>query len=59
MYRLYENGQLLNTQRGKMVKPFKHSNAKPKYLQYDILNIKTGRREKLFKHLLNESYFQN
>ena len=57
MYRLYKNGSLFNTQRGKIVKPFKHSNAKPKYFQYDVFNLETGKREKIFKHLLIDKHF--
>lgn len=57
-YRLYENGVLLNLNRGKIVKPFSHSIKKPNYLQYDILNIETGKREKLAKHRLKFFYFE-
>ena len=57
MYRLYENGTLLNTQRGKIVKPFSHSKQKKQIKQYDILNIQTGKRQKFAKHRLKYFYF--
>lgn len=59
MYSVLEDGRLYNRTRGRFVKASVHSKAKPNFLQYDILNIETGKREKIAKHRLKEFVFGN
>lgn len=59
MYSVFEDGRLYNLKRGRYVKASIHSQAKPNFLQYGILNIETGKREKIAKHRLKEFVFGN
>lgn len=59
MYSVLEDGRLYNLERGRYVKASPHSKEKPNFLQYDILNLETGKREKIAKHRLKEFVFGN
>ncbi len=57
MYSVLEDGRLYNRTRGRYVKASVHSARKPNFLQYDILNIHTGKRQKIAKHRLQYFVF--
>lgn len=59
MYSVLEDGRLYNRSRGRYVKVSMHSAKKPNFFQYDILNIHTGKRQKIAKHRLQHFVFGN